>query len=407
VANTLPSIAKLKPNPQWATLPLFSRKGWSRVRFGDAVENVNERVEPSTAAKEIYVGLDDLDSGSLHIRRWGKGSDVIGTKLRFRKGDIIFGRRRAYQRKLAVAEVDGICSAHAMVARAKPKVVLPEFLPFLMMSDKFMNRAVDISVGSLSPTINWTTLTLEEFDLPPLDQQRRIAEILWAVDEALQQAIALAKSVENAKSAAVEEHFNRSLENKLNVQPLEAVAKVSYGITLGGYRKTLPIERPYLRVANVQRNAFDLSEVKTINCAENEIGRFELADGDVLIVEGHASVTEIGRAAVWRSTKSGTLHQNHLIRARCSESLIPEYLNLCINGGVGQDYFRSRAKSSSGLNTINSTVVKEFPVPITPVRVQETLIAEIAEFDGSLRSIEFNQGSLRNLVQTILNTIFS
>jgi hypothetical protein len=74
----------------------------------------------------------------------GKGSDVIGTKLRFRKGDIIFGRRRAYQRKLAVAEVDGICSAHAMVVRAKPAVVLPEFLPFLMMSDRFMKRAVEI-----------------------------------------------------------------------------------------------------------------------------------------------------------------------------------------------------------------------------------------------------------------------
>jgi hypothetical protein len=118
---TLPSLENLKPNPHWARLPLFNRKNWSRFRFGEVVENVNERVEPSTAAEEIYVGLDDLDSRSLHIRRWGKGSDVIGTKLRFRKGDIIFGRRRAYQRKLAVAEVDGICSAHAMVARAKPK----------------------------------------------------------------------------------------------------------------------------------------------------------------------------------------------------------------------------------------------------------------------------------------------
>src|SRR5437868_7986858 len=85
MTTTLPSLAKLKPNPNWAKLPLFNRKGWSRFRFGDVVENVNERVEPSTAAAEIYVGLDDLDSGSLHIRRWGKGSDVIGTKLRFRK----------------------------------------------------------------------------------------------------------------------------------------------------------------------------------------------------------------------------------------------------------------------------------------------------------------------------------
>ena len=117
---TLPALAKLKPNPHWANLPLLDRKGWRTMAFGEFAESVNERVEPSTAAEEMYVGLDDLDSGSLHIRRWGKGSDVIGTKLRFRKADIIFGRRRAYQRKLTVTEMDGICSARAMVVRANP-----------------------------------------------------------------------------------------------------------------------------------------------------------------------------------------------------------------------------------------------------------------------------------------------
>lgn len=181
----IPEMGSLRPNPDWAKLPLFDRKGWRTLPFAEFAESVNERVEPSEAAEEIYVGLEHIDSQNLHIRRWGKGSDVIGTKLRFRKGDIIFGRRRAYQRKLAVAEFDGICSAHAMVVRAKPDVVLPEFLPFLMMSDRFMNRAVEISVGSLSPTINWKTLKLQEFDLPPLDRQRRIAEMLWAVDESI------------------------------------------------------------------------------------------------------------------------------------------------------------------------------------------------------------------------------
>lgn len=103
---------------------------------------------------EYYVGLEHLDPDSLRIRRWGSPDDVEATKLCFKSGDIIFGRRRAYQRKLGVAEFDGTCSAHAMVLRAKPEVVLPEFLPFFMQSDLFMNRAVKISVGSLSPTIN-------------------------------------------------------------------------------------------------------------------------------------------------------------------------------------------------------------------------------------------------------------
>jgi restriction endonuclease S subunit len=200
----------LTPNPEWAKLPLFDRSGWRRLPFGAFAESVNERVEPANAADEIYVGLDDLDSGSLHIRRWGKGSDVIGTKLRFRQGDLIFGRRRAYQRKLAVAEMDGICSAHALVVRAKPEFVLPEFLPFLMMSDKFMNRAVEISVGSLSPTINWTALKLQEFDLPPLDQQRRFAEILWAVDEATEGYEKSEASYLNAIESVRRHHFTES-----------------------------------------------------------------------------------------------------------------------------------------------------------------------------------------------------
>ena len=179
-------LTDLRINPEWTKLPIFDRSGWRTMQFGEFAESINERVEPTEAADEIYVGLEHLDSDSLHLRRWGKGSDVTGTKLRFRKGDIIFGRRRAYQRKLAVAEFDGICSAHAMVVRAKPRLALAEFLPFVVLSDRFMSRAGEISVGSLSPTINWTALKLEKFDLPPLDQQRRISKLLLAIDNLLE-----------------------------------------------------------------------------------------------------------------------------------------------------------------------------------------------------------------------------
>jgi type I restriction enzyme M protein len=193
--------------PAW-----LKRDAWQRLPFGAFAQSINERVEPSQAGDEIYVGLEHLDPQNLHIRRWGKGSDVIGTKLRFRKGDLIFGRRRAYQRKLAVAEFDGICSAHAMVVRTKPDVVLPKFLPFLMMSDRFMNRAVEISVGSLSPTINWKTLKSEEFTLPPLDQQRRIAAILWAMDEVSERFQETEAASEIATVSIRRHHFESTLK---------------------------------------------------------------------------------------------------------------------------------------------------------------------------------------------------
>jgi type I restriction enzyme, S subunit len=161
-----------------------SRNGWRTFRFDEIAVMVNDRIDdPAEADVERYVGLEHLDSDSLKIRRWGVPTDVTATKLLFRKGDIILGRRRVYQRKLAVADFDGICSAHAMVLRSKPEVALSEFLPFFMQSDLFMERAKAISVGSLSPTINWKTLAKEKFDLPSLEEQRRLTHLLQACEE--------------------------------------------------------------------------------------------------------------------------------------------------------------------------------------------------------------------------------
>ena len=152
-------------------------------RFDQIAELITSRVSPGDTLLDRYVGLEHLDPESLNLRRWGSPSDVIGEKLHFWRGDIIYGKRRAYQRKLAVAEFEGICSAHAMVLRARPDVCLPELLPFFMQSEIFNQRAVEISVGSLSPTINWSALARQEFPLPPVDEQRRIADLLWAADD--------------------------------------------------------------------------------------------------------------------------------------------------------------------------------------------------------------------------------
>jgi len=120
----------------------------------------------------------------LRLRLWGRPSDAAGQKPAFKKRDVIFDRRRVYQRKLAVAEFDGICSAYAMVVRAKPKMIPPEVLPLVLQSEMFVERTIEISVGPLSPTITWKTLRVQEFPLPPINEQKRMAELLWAADEA-------------------------------------------------------------------------------------------------------------------------------------------------------------------------------------------------------------------------------
>jgi type I restriction enzyme, S subunit len=173
-------------------------------RFDQMAVQVKDKVEPEKADVDRYVGLEHIDPESLKIRRWGEPSDVESSKILFRSGDIIFGKRRAYQRKLAVADFDGICSAHAMVLRPKTDVVLEEFLPFFMQSDIFMDRAVKISVGGLSPTINWRDLAKEEFALPPLDEQRRVAEVLQAIRVSIDCLSELLDAITNLEAAFLE-----------------------------------------------------------------------------------------------------------------------------------------------------------------------------------------------------------
>lgn len=161
----------------------LDKSTWKHVTFGDVIDSITDRVDnPSEAGVDRYVGLEHLDPGVMTVQRWDRPDRVEAQKLRFQPGDVIFGRRRAYQKKVAKAEFEGICSAHALVLRTRPDLVDRDFLPVFLSSDYFLDRAIEISVGSLSPTVNWRDLKVQEFDLPPLDDQKRIADLLWAVE---------------------------------------------------------------------------------------------------------------------------------------------------------------------------------------------------------------------------------
>ena len=391
----LPSLDGLRPNPDWAKLPLFDRKGWKRMPFGAFADSINERVEPSNAAEEIYVGLEHLDPQNLHIWCWGKGSDVIGTKLRFRKGDIIFGRRRAYQRKLAVAEFDGICSAHAMVVRAKPEMALPEFLPFLMMSDHFMNRAVEISVGSLSPTINWTTLKLEEFDLPPLDQQRRIAEILWAVDGVEQKKVDLIASIAAVREAWLEDALIAG--DAVHQTRIEELGQIITGTTpkTSEARYYEPAECLFVSPA-------DISDSRYVTATEKRISRDGLNTGrpiprDAVMVVCIGST--IGKVAM-ASERCLTNQQINSVVCKPGHNPLVVFYSLCRQ----QKIFR-QAASCTAVPILNKGNFSALSIPIPANGVQDNVSARLLEFEQAEVYAKEVVLSSRNLTATLLNEV--
>lgn len=169
----------------------------AKYRFDQIAINSTEKKKPIEADRHTYLGLEHLDSGSLKVTRFGSDVAPIGEKLIMHKGDVLFGKRRAYQKKVAIAPFDGIFSAHGMVLRPKESVIDKSFFPLFISSDYFLDAAIKISVGSLSPTINWSDLKQLEFVLPDIDTQRRLAAVLWAMNDTIESYKDLIRATES------------------------------------------------------------------------------------------------------------------------------------------------------------------------------------------------------------------
>ena len=198
-------------------------------KFEDIAYNSTAKKLPIEADKDCYIGLEHLDSDCLSVTRWGAETAPIGEKLIMKKGDVLFGKRRAYQRKVGIAPFDGIFSAHGMVLRPKEEVIDKDFFPFFISSDQFMERAVRISVGGLSPTINWKDLKIQKFSLPTLEEQRELAKKLWAayrLKESYKKL--LAATSEMVKSQFIE-YFGNPVANEKQwkTSPISKVAPES------------------------------------------------------------------------------------------------------------------------------------------------------------------------------------
>ncbi len=155
----------------------------TRYRFDQIAENSTAKKKPEESDRDRYVGLEHLDPGTLDVTRWGAEVTPKGDKLLMKKGDVLFGRRRAYQKKVGIAPFDGIFSAHGMVLRPKTDAIDSWFFPFFISSDAFLDEAIRVSVGSLSPTANWKDLRTLEFNLPSLGKQRELAGILSEAEQ--------------------------------------------------------------------------------------------------------------------------------------------------------------------------------------------------------------------------------
>jgi type I restriction enzyme S subunit len=381
-----------------------------RKLFARRVAPIDKAVRPLDSLNVI---AKVTFGGKLFLRGDKEKRGYKGPLFKALPGDLIISKIRVGQGSFCVIgdNIDHVAvSPEYPVYTPDPLQVLPRFLAMVLRTPEFMRRLTGSASGNTTKRrIHPAFFESLKIPLPDLTEQQTIVA---AYDAALAEAAQKEKAADAAEAKAMANFeaalgfappaplpdrpiFVASFKNldrwshegvlrvvleladpvpTFPVFPLGSVGKVSYCLQkFPGNRPGLH-PRPYLRVANVQRNRLDLTVIKTINVPDEEMHRYRLEDGDILLCEGN-SAELVGRGAIWRGQIIDCVHQNHVLRVRLDQTkVLPEFVLSVINSSYGQIYFRAKAKQTTNLASINSKEVASFPLPLPPLNDQQSLI---------------------------------
>ena len=353
------------------------KPGGRLVKFGDVVRLSKSRSQdPLADGIERYVGLEHLEPGDLRIRSWGNVADGVTFTSVFQPGQVLFGKRRAYQRKVAVTDFSGVCSGDIYVLETKDaQVLLPELLPFICQTDAFFDHAVGTSAGSLSPRTNWTSLADFEFALPPMAEQAGLVALLrshFGLVERLREARVAA---ERMRRAALFDTFRPGrgaadvFPSHWTVRRIDEVGDVQLGQQRHPKYENGSNVRPYLRVANVLDGWIDFSDVNQMHFPEADVEKFELIPGDILLNEGQ-SFDLVGRSAIYRGDVPGLCCQKTLIRFRCGDALLPEFAQAYFQHRLYTGQFAAMCVQTTSMAHLTAVRFAAMLMPVPPLDEQ-------------------------------------
>lgn len=372
----------------------------SSVRFGDVVRHVKETTKDPEAASLVYiVGLEHIDSESLRLNRWNQLSDLPdGTSFTrvFRAGQTLFGKRRAYQRKVAVPDFDGVCSGDILVFEPSSDDLIPEFLPYVVQSNGFLNHALGTSAGSLSPRTKWQELATYEFDLPCTEHQQGIVKVLRSIEECLLRTKELGDALTGVSESLVNDAEDQAIDwTSLDDVLLEPPRN---GLTI---RPTADETGACsLTVGSVSEHGYSPLGCRSIEPPHNA-DRYVVRPGDLFVTRSN-TLERVGLPARVPADAPASLYYSDLLmRLRPDESRIPaQLLEHVLRGRRARAFVRSiAAGTSASMKKINARNLRRLPVPLLPTRLVDCTIGRLSLLDAA----QMQQRSHEEVTQNLLS----
>ena len=366
----------------------------TRVCLGDVAREIKQK---APAGQELpTVGLEHLDPGEIELDRWDESAETTFTKA-FSKGQVLFGRRRAYLRKAAVTPFDGICSGDITVIAAKSNLS-PRLLPFIIQNDALFEYAVTNSAGSLSPRVKWQSLSQFEFELPGIGKQEELADILWAAQETrshYRQLIATCDDV--VKSQFVEMFGDPSVNNgHWPVSRLDGFAQIITGNTPSRKRPEYYGEgTEWIKTDNIVDSVVTTA-AEQLTIAGREKARIA-PEGSILMACIAGSVSSIGKVGLLDREVAFNQQINAIVP---SDKVDARFLLAMLS--MSKAYLCSNVNQQlKGILNKSALSAKQFPVP--PLELQQEFADFAASVDKSKFAVQKALDELNATTKKILN----
>lgn len=378
----------------------ISKAGWTRVAFGDVVRKVNDKVDPWDSGLERYVAGEHMDTDDLRIQRWGLiGDDYLGPAfhMRFKPGHVLYGSRRTYLRKVALADFEGITANTTFVLETKdPARLMPELLPFLMQTEAFHSHSIKHSKGSVNPYINFSDLEAFEFLLPPIQEQARLVEALSAT-------LLVSRSIETVRSKSERSGFS------LFFNQLKSASDTVTGeiddyckfITDGDHN---PPPRtasgiPYIVVNCLRDGEISLDTCSFVSEADFQSirRRYDPNDGDVLL----SCVGSLGAVAVVRDGLNFAADRSLAIYRPKLDRVSPDFLAAFLQSPASKNYFEAVATGTAQKHLYLSDLRRQ-KVAIPPLKAQSEIMRDFKKFRFARDCAENRKTEVTNIFKKIL-----
>jgi type I restriction enzyme S subunit len=346
------------------------------------------------------------DDGVMDVSNQQSVEEAQSGLTLFEQGDVLFAKitpcmengKGAFVGKLPTRYAFGSTEFHVL---RPSREVDGQFLYYATFNPVFRAYAAENMTGAAGQKrVSSRFLKDTRLFLPPLPEQQRIAAYLDASCAAIDAAVAAKRRQLETLDALCKTIIQRSVTRGISARvPLEStgnawmeqiprgwklvclkrIAEIQGGLTLGKQYEGPLIERPYLRVGNVQDGHLDLDDVSVIELPASIAATVELRPDDVLMTEG-GDLDKLGRGYLWKGEIPGCLHQNHIFAVRCFlHKLKPMFLTYVTAAKYGRDYFEATGKKTTNLACTNATKVGEFPIPLPPLTEQEAICVHLDE----------------------------